>query len=217
MIDLQRFCANESDPRPYLRAPFKRGQWVYATNGHVCVRVPVESEPDAQESDRSPNAGALFEKHIENRECEFLLMPKIPDLIQCSGCAGEGRVRAIKCAPCSGTGVFQHFGDTYDCQRCADSAAGPGWDERLPFDDASPEDVMRVCDNCDGLGYALSSNGVMALGDSTYSPVYLSWIAALPQVRICPGGPAAAHHTEVVPAAFIFDGGQGIVMPRRSN
>ena len=215
MIDLQRFCANESDPRPYLRAPFKRGSWVYATNGHVCVRVPAESAPDVAEVEKTPNAGALFEKHIEKRECEFLLMPKIPDLIRCGGCGGKTKVRAIKCPHCDG-GTFVRGDYSYDCQTCVDSSAGPGWDELMDFDPPHPDEQLRICDNCDGLGYSLSSNGVMALGDSTYSPVYLSWIAALPQVRICPGGPAVAHHTEIVPAAFIFDGGQGIVMPRRS-
>ena len=67
MIDLQRFCANESDPRPYLRAPFKRGSWVYATNGHVCVRVPAATMPAATECDKAPPAHNLFKKHMEDR------------------------------------------------------------------------------------------------------------------------------------------------------
>ncbi len=214
MIDLQRFCANDNDPRPQLRQPWKHGEWVYATNGHVCVRVPAATMPDVAECDKAPAAHNLFTKNLEGRQCEFLLMPKIAPLAKCRGCNATGKVRAIKCAACK-DGQFKHYGDTYDCQRCAESAAGPGWDERLPFDDPSPQDVMRVCYVCDGLGADMRENGNVSLGESTYSRVYLSWLAALPQVRVCPGSPTSVSPHETIPAVFIFDGGHALLMPRR--
>lgn len=45
-MNLQRFCASETDFKEHLRAPWLHGDWVYATNGHVCVRVPAASRPD---------------------------------------------------------------------------------------------------------------------------------------------------------------------------
>lgn len=36
MIELlNRFAANSSDPREYMRAPFTRGEWTYAMNGRL--------------------------------------------------------------------------------------------------------------------------------------------------------------------------------------
>jgi hypothetical protein len=209
MIDLQRFCANESDPRPHLRAPFKRGSWVYATNGHVCVRVPAATMPSVTECDKAPPAHNLFKKHIEDRACEFLVMPPLKAHRICSACYGKGFVFASKCPSCT-DGMFDHYGMTYDCLYCDDSKAGPGW-----VDTEDESATRRPCDSCDGLGADMRENGNVRLGESTYSLVYLNWLAKLPQVRVCPGSPADAPSADQIPAVFIFDGGHAILMPRR--
>ena len=43
MIDLMKFCGKE-DPREWLNAPFSLGDYTYATNGHLIVRVPRVAE-----------------------------------------------------------------------------------------------------------------------------------------------------------------------------
>ena len=58
-VDLSRFCADANDPREYLRSPWKHGEWVYATNGHVCVRVPAASMPEVAECAKAPLAQNL--------------------------------------------------------------------------------------------------------------------------------------------------------------
>lgn len=208
MIDLMRFCANESDPRDHLRKPWKHGEWVYATNGHVCVRVPASSMPDVGECDKAPPAQNMFLKYMEQRQCEFLPMPPLQKVAKCRACNGIGTVLATKCPACA-DGTFYHYGDTYDCMHCADSDAGPGWVE---FERESA--TKRPCAQCDGLGASMRQNGNVALGEASYSLVYLHWLAAFPQLRVCPGSSAKLPGAEQVPAAFLFDGGQALLMPR---
>ncbi len=209
MIDLQRFCANDNDPRPQLRQPWKHGEWVYATNGHVCVRVPAATMPNVTECDKAPPAHNLFKKHIEDRPCDFLVLPKIAAPSKCSGCNGRGTVMARKCPSCT-DGTFDHYGNTYECLNCDNSAGGAGWVEA-----DSADAVSRPCAWCDGLGADMHKNGNVPLGESTYSRVYLSWLAKLPQIRVCPGSPAETPSAEQIPAVFIFDGGHALLMPRR--
>ncbi len=208
-VDLSRFCATADDPRDYLRSPWKHGEWVYATNGHLCVRVPAASMPEVSECAKAPRAQNLFQKHIEQRQCEFLLMPPLRPLVECGRCDGTGRVPAKRCPACT-DGTFDHYGDTYDCQNCKGSAAGPGWLESYGSATES-----RPCDPCGGLGANMQTNGNVTLGESTYSLVYLSWLAALPQIRVCPGDSADNKYAGQIPAAFIFDGGQALLMPRK--
>jgi hypothetical protein len=209
VIDLSRFSATKHDPRQYLRKPWKRGEWVYATNGHLCVRVPADSMPDVAECSKAPPAQNLFQKHIEQRECDFLLMPPLKAVNPCKTCDGKGVVMARECSSCD-DGTFDRDGYTYDCQFCEGSAAGPGWVETH-----GEHGELRPCNTCDGLGADMRANRNVALGDSTYSLVYLSWLAALPQVRVCPGSPAEVSTADQVPAVLIFDGGQALLMPRR--
>lgn len=209
-LDLSRFCATADDPRDYLRSPWKHGEWVYATNGHLCLRVPAAYMPEVAECAKAPLAQNLFQKHIEQRECEFLLMPKLAKVKKCSACSGTGAIMAVRCSSCK-DGTFDHYGYTYDCQHCAESAAGPGWIEAH----GAHGSESRQCDACAGLGADMQKNGNVRLGESTYSLVYLSWLAALPQIRVCPGNSADNKYADQIPAVFIFDGGQALLMPRK--
>lgn len=215
-IDLKRFCANETDSRDYLRAPWRDGDWVYATNGHMALRVAASLFPEVTtKPEKAPDVGRLFRKHLEDRQgLEFLVMPPVPGLIQCFDCEGTGKVRAIKCPDCD-EGTFKHGEWLYDCKNCDGSAAGAGWEELQGHVPTQPHEVLRPCLSCDGIGFSIRQHGNMAIGESTYSVVYLAMFAGLPQVRICPGDPAPdALSLHVTPAVFTFDGGHGILMPR---
>lgn len=216
-IDLKRFCANETDFRDYLRAPWRDGKWVYATNGHFLVRVAADTVPDAAEATaKHPNAGSLFRKYLEDREgLEFLVMPPIPALDKCLECNGTGKVRAIKCPDCD-EGEFEHGNYTYDCKNCEGSPAGPGWQFVDGIEPDQPHQVNRPCNACDGLGYSIKQHGGMKVGEASYAVVYLAMLAALPQIRVCPGEPCPEHWTpNPIPAVFTFDGGHALLMPRR--
>ena len=212
-IDLQRFCSTEADSREHLRAPWKLGKWVYAANGSIAIRVPAVSRPDITDTPKAaPNAAALFEKAFE-ADGDFLILPPVPAIQKCMECEGTGKVRAIRCPDCDG-GSFMHGHYSYECKNCEDSAGGAGW-ERL-YDDThakQPHEVQRPCMECSGNGYPTGGSETITLGEAIYEPAYLALFAGLPQVRVRPGDPCTVE--KAGPAAFIFDGGQGLLMPRR--
>ena len=211
-IDLQRYCANDSDYREHLRQPWRAGEWVYATNGHLAVRVPAASFPDARECAKAPvSIGDLFARAFDRKDPgDFRPMPKLQPLVMCSECKGRGRLHSIKCPDCD-DGEFLHGRYSYDCKECKDNPAGPGRLECASGEEGATE---AACPSCYGLGYQSWVNGAAKVGDAHYSAVYLHMLAELPQVAICPGEPAG---TVIRPtaAALSFDGGQAILMPYR--
>lgn len=105
MIDLQSFCANQWEVRSYLQRPWRDGEWVYATNGHMIVRVPAEAAPDAEARTASQpkNPPDMFRVALD-QEGEFLLMPPLPADIVCSFCNGGGADDdGDECPECFGT------------------------------------------------------------------------------------------------------------------
>ena len=62
-IEITKFCANKHEVRTGLHHPYRIGQWVYATNGHMIVRVPSESAPHIPERDKTsqPSANGLYD------------------------------------------------------------------------------------------------------------------------------------------------------------
>lgn len=117
VVDLQQFCSADGDEiRRYILAPFSRGQFTYATNGAVAVRVArrddvgeLEDSRPADTLDRYfvPLDGAIFREitidvpsdvEVERRtacdECEgrgkYHNCPECT--CTCDGCGGKGFV-----------------------------------------------------------------------------------------------------------------------------
>ena len=114
MIDLRPFCANKYEIRTGLHKPWRDGAWVYATNGHMMVRVPAESLQDAPLRDAASqpaNAPTMFRTLLENMSGEFLLMPPLPDDLVCDFCDGGGADDdGDECPECFGTKhAFTYF------------------------------------------------------------------------------------------------------------
>lgn len=104
--ELKAFCADPGDIHYYLTAPWSRGEFTYATNGHIILRVAriagVEEQPKA------PDAAGLFAKVAAPSNW----MP-VPAATMPPG---------MECDECKGTGIFT---DTYggvehkeDCEWC---------------------------------------------------------------------------------------------------
>lgn len=109
MIDLQQFCANTHDPRDYLREPFQLGACVYATNGHIAVRIPRDEAPHVKPNDRAPkHIEVLFGTAHDGGIGEFIPMPELPIDRVCSECQGKGTQDYgdgdEKCWQCNGLG-----------------------------------------------------------------------------------------------------------------
>ncbi len=89
--DLKRFCWTDNG-RPTIARPFSQGDWTYATNGRLLVRVPRLS--DVPEYDDSPKdiQKNIFDAHLITgtwqpvpNDLPSLLEPK-----PCSECKGVG-------------------------------------------------------------------------------------------------------------------------------
>lgn len=110
MIDLQKFCADEDrEPfRDYLHTPFVFGEYSYATNGHIMVRVPKISGMRVQTKEgewdvplngfETAQYGALLHKPC----------PPPPD--PCVACEGRGTEHdcpdcECTCTTCHGVGT----------------------------------------------------------------------------------------------------------------
>jgi len=87
-VDLQAFCADRDDLRYYLFKPFSDGEYTYATNGHIIVRVA--RLPDVAEEPKAPNVALMISKTA--RASNWMPVPKVsaPPMIECDECHGTG-------------------------------------------------------------------------------------------------------------------------------
>lgn len=108
MIDLQQFCGKD-ETRPYLMKPFSVGDFTYATNGHIMVRVP--KDPDIGPPSKSFNP----DRPLEGVETATFVAPKFklpskpPADAECEECDGRGYKHdcphcECQCRACAGTG-----------------------------------------------------------------------------------------------------------------
>lgn len=110
-IDLQPFCS--TDPfRPGINHPFSRGDWTYATDGIVLVRVPrredVEEFPGAPHAERVIDGIPLL---AAMKPLPAFVFPE-PDKEICRKCDGRGSVH--DCPDCN-----------CECSRCRGSGSAP--------------------------------------------------------------------------------------------
>ena len=108
MIDLQKFCCKPHDNRYNLEHPFSRGEWTYATNGHIAVRVPRVA--DSFDNKDSPAAETLS---WPTAGMKFTAAPKIE----------IPRLKEWECQTCDGRGS-KH--DCPDCNCSCDVCFGTG-------------------------------------------------------------------------------------------
>jgi hypothetical protein len=110
--DLQTFCSTDSDPRyREIQRPFSRGDWTWATDGHLIIRVPrlqavsegaavtlkiIEDTIAACRNDTTRPIGTLPEPTTIRIECDH--------------CNGTGRKHDSPCCNC-------------ECSECD----GDGW------------------------------------------------------------------------------------------
>lgn len=131
MFDIKQWCADESDPRDYLREPFQFDGKFTATNGHVLIRTPYKGDQLNECSERI--AGTLknvFSEldQLENklREADLRDMEArqfIRDAC-CEECGGDRQVHVsndfneyeVDCKSCNATGRLAETGHFYAYQ-----------------------------------------------------------------------------------------------------
>lgn len=123
MINLQSFCGNDREIRTHLRAPFELDGYVYATNGHLLVRVPAGGYPGNE-----PFQNGLHPKNVIDlvadalaAEGEYIAFPEMQEPAKCSRCNGTGidpdddEDGPEDCWDCAGSGyerTIKKVGDT---------------------------------------------------------------------------------------------------------
>lgn len=85
---LQRFCADASDIRYYLCQPWSRGEWTYATNGHIIVRVKRLAE--VEENDKAPDCETMIRKQAAPTNWMPVPVATMPPDVVCYECNGSG-------------------------------------------------------------------------------------------------------------------------------
>ena len=104
--DIQQFCAGDDHIRPYLRAPWSRGKYTYATNEYIMVRVPRLA--DVAENPEAPDAEKLLK---ETAIKKWMPVPAcaMPEDEDCKYCGGTGKAQN-----CDGMDVGNsHFQQRY--------------------------------------------------------------------------------------------------------
>ena len=71
MIDLLKFCSREGT-RWNLRVPFSKGEYTYATDGHLAIRV---ARTDAPENLNAPDCERIFATAIERGDPPWIDLP----------------------------------------------------------------------------------------------------------------------------------------------
>ena len=168
MLELLKKFVSHGDPRKYMRSPFNRGEWTYAANGHIAVRVPkidgVEILPDKH----APKLEGLFESAFFDA---YIALPTLPPQEECSMCNGTGI--AYECEECDGDGEFENGSHTYTCKECDGSAQV-----------AYSGGIAVSCRHCGGTG--AKRNAPMKVGGSHFDLFYLHLINGLPGGEIFP-------------------------------
>ncbi|NMG56194.1 hypothetical protein [Aromatoleum aromaticum] len=160
MSDITKFC-NTNDPRSFMARPVRRNGFLYATNGHVAVRMIDDPTVDDVECDATGPAVKMLDG-FSPAEFTWHPIPEIRGARPCFMCSGSGRAKP--CTDCDGEGEFDHGRHTYRCQECGGSGEVG----------ASASDGMCDCDHCAGTG--IDPYEGLDVGIAHYAKRYLKLI-----------------------------------------
>ncbi len=207
-VDLQQFCRTMNIGKAIdLTQPWSSGEYTYASNGHIMVRVPRRE--DVPDRSNAPQVQHIWDGIPVGRE-KAKTLPKVPDFGEkaCENCEGSGRI--VICSECNGEGVQEcDMGHEHDCEEC-------GGDGELRFRDGkdSPSSA-HSCEDCEGRGTVLDTvsgreTPVLIGEDACVALGYLVQISKLPGVVWAPSGVNSD-----APIPFWFEGGEGLLMGMR--
>jgi len=204
MIDIMSFCATPgSFKKTKIETPWSRGDYTYATNGHIGIRVP--RRPDVTDEH-----GPDLQKIIDGAPLSTNLRP-MPEFDLnsiatrlCFQCKGSGKT--TWCRSCDGEGEIEccECGQGRPCENCNGEGTRPA---------KKDDDKWDVCYQCSGIGRVPATDRwppAMIADKLCINILYARLIATLPSARIDLGCPADGSAIR-----FVFDGGDGVVMPMR--
>lgn len=203
MIDLKKFC-RKSHYAGTLTEPFNEGNYTYASDGSIVIRV--DKIPEITKTYPSVKAGQIFEENKINGYEIWIDPPEFKVIErECNYCKGTGKITI--CKECNGAGgiQFNTIYNVYDveCLSC-------GGKETV--------NVNGKCEDCEGTGkYKEYSNPIIETDiiingnleriKIMLGGTYLEMIQVLPNIKI------ALQDSSIKPVKLKFDGGIGLLMP----
>jgi len=190
-IDLQQFCAL-TDIHGFFEQPFNIGEYTFATNRHLMVRVPKLEQYEIHINGIMVESIQEMIKQAEKAKDFIPLVDwEKPELKECIDCAGTGRVD--KCKKCNGAGELnQAYAEP--CEDCDTSGVVPG--------------TEKDCHYCNGKGKRYGFFKPCLIGNEIYACAeYIALIESLPNPFVDISGKPE----DVIP--FKFTGGIGLLMP----
>lgn len=198
LSDLQKFCGI-NDIRAHINKPIRQGGFICATNGFIAVRVVDDGSFDISDANNeSVNFERVFaeRKFSELKPLSVLMISAQPGKSPCKACCGSGKNESAReCDECDGDGQFHHGSHAYECRECE----GLGKKANA----ASISTVCSVCRGCGDGGFNFQ------VGNQKYDSRLLNLIEDLPNLRI------ECEIENFDAAKFLFDGGEGRLMPCR--
>jgi hypothetical protein len=108
--ELQKFCGKD-DIRSYLCELITVGAFTYATNGHICVRVPRLDGEIESDTDSCKKLAGKIDEYLRIEFSEWQAVPecKYGNLVDCLICHGTGAHQCScghehDCPDCNNTG-----------------------------------------------------------------------------------------------------------------
>ena len=196
-IDLNKFCSIDKDKtRININQPWSRGEYTYATNGVIIIRV--SRLPNVPENPVAPDGDNIFLQSAKALKRTWHTIPPYTlERKPCKDCKGNGYFQ--KCDNCEGKGyVGKNDRDCSDCdgegfKSCAKLAPG-----------AYP------CEDCDGEGRGRPECCVDFMAGAKIlarlQGAYLELVKDFPHVQL-----GIAGHMD--PVIIRFDSGEGLIMP----
>jgi len=204
-MKLEDFCGSEDDPRWILHTPFTFGEWTYATDGAIAVRVPAMPDYPMAGADHkiAAKCADFFEKTTPVEPLPGMPAFERPMPKLCDCCDGNGSV--TECAACRGEGGDYNDveNEWSDCDECNGRGFFPGGAVK--------------CEECNGEGN-LKWMTPVRIGENWITLHYLERIERLPSLRAgwlpFDGGYPVEANQKIL--RFAFDGGEGLLMPIRA-
>lgn len=191
MIDLKQFCADEVTMYDMTK-PFELDGWACATDGKICVRIPVADygKPFEQTEKPTPPIQKLAWDKTPDNDAPLVLPP--PVIFNCGRCDGKGKHPQMgPCSRCKGSGNCG-----CNCPKCDDACDECGGDGEAPI-----SGTKVFCQECLGTG-----DDRFLFDNWIFARMILSPIAAMPNAH---GG---IIDRKSGAAKFVFDGGEAMVM-----
>ncbi len=140
-MDITKFCA-PGDIRHYVHKPMRHEGYLYATTGHIAVRIEDDPAIEAEPMPANLQNGVLLKMATDTTDRTWRPVPQVNRATAqpCPYCDGTGRV--VACPDRDGDGEFDHGDHAYVCKSC--NASG--------LVAATNGDAAEECRDCCGSG-----------------------------------------------------------------